>query len=160
MRDAGEIRLHRIMVSASAVAELVGRQALVSIPRKDVRRLRIEHRLLTERPAILAGFGIAATAVGALALLCIAYALVADAMVDLRVPALGLVLVFAGPAMIFSALRRGLVLLVDTARTTRKLGFGAKLDPSELGPFVDAVRASGLEIEVNTQIPRAWLRRR
>jgi len=58
-----------VVVSPSEVAEVVGRQALVSVPRVDVRRLRIERRVSAERPALQMLFGLAATALGVCAVL-------------------------------------------------------------------------------------------
>lgn len=159
MGDEAGIRLHRVLISPEAIAETVGATALVSIPRAEVRRLRVARGVIAERPAVLGLFGLAATASGLLAL---SYILRTTFAPMPYVPLhfqysqwLGLIFLAVGPAAIVLALRRGLVLFVETARTRRKLGFGAKVSADELARFVDAARAAGLDVEVSSELPRA-----
>jgi hypothetical protein len=149
-----ELRLHRICVSASAIAEVVGNVRLVSIPRSDVRRLYLRRGVVAERPLILTVFGLAATAVGVFAALYLWGVASGDrhGVVMLKLPAVGLTMLGFGPAMIVAAFRRGAVLRVETARETRKLGFGARVGREELARFVDALRSSGLDVEVGADL--------
>lgn len=150
-----ELRLHRICISASAIAEVVQNVRLVSIPRSDVQKLYLRRGLISERPWLLTLFGLVVTAVGVFAaryLWDVAFGDRHHGVVLLKLPAAGLTMLGFGPAMIVAAFRRGAVLLVETARETRKLGFGAKVGRDELAPFVDAARSSGLDVEVSADL--------
>lgn len=152
-----ELRLHRICISASSIAEVVQNVRLVSIARSDVHKLYIRRGVIAERPWILTLFGLALTAVGVFAALYTWDAVFGDGhhqTVVLDIPEIGLLLLGFGPAMLVAAFRRGAVLLVETARSTRKLGFGAKVGHEELARFVDAARSSGLDVEVSADLPR------
>ena len=76
----------------------------------------------------------------------------------LKIPALALGFLVVGPGMLYTALRRRIVVFVETERTTRKLGFGATVDPDELAQFVGAVRTAGLDVEVNVDMLSARAR--
>ena len=150
-----ELRLHRICISASLIAEMVHNVRLVSIPRSDVHKLYVRRGFITERPLVLTLFGLALTAVGAFAALYLWEVAFGDrhhGAVMLKLPAVGLTMIGFGPGMIVAAFRRGAVLLVETARETRKLGFGARVGREELAQFVDAVRSSGIDVEVSADL--------
>lgn len=151
------IELHRIRITSATIAEVVARQSLVSIPRADVRKLRIQRGLVTERPWVLASFGLIVTALGAVGIMYLLRLLLSPGNVGLssRVMAAILVSLGAGPSALYFAFRRGLMVLVDTTRSTRKLSFGAPVTGADLAAFVDAARALGLDVEVGADMPRA-----
>jgi hypothetical protein len=151
-------QLHQIRITESAIAEVVGRQALVSIPRSEVRGLRLGHGIIAERPFLLGGIGVALTVLGVLGVGNTAMAFfhpTTSIMVPGRLLA-GLVLAaIFGPVALYAALRRGWTLIVDTTTSSRKLGFGAPVTAAELGELVDAARAAGIPVEVGAAVPRA-----
>ncbi|HEX4421203.1 MAG TPA: hypothetical protein VH165_24975 [Kofleriaceae bacterium] len=159
MVDAG-VQLYRIRITSSAVAECVGRRPLVSISRAEVRKLRIQRGLITERPWILAGVGLCITAIGiaGLAHTVLTFLGKMDGrLLPARLISMSLVALVFGPVALYFSFRRGLTLLVDTASSTRKLGFGAQVTSAELNNFVDAARASGITVEVSADLPHAKL---
>ena len=153
-----EFQLHRIRITSSSIAELVGRQPLVSISRAEVRKLRIQRGVITERPWVLAGIGLCSTAIGIAGLvhtLLVFMGRVHGALLPARLIATAFVALVFGPVALYFSFRRGLMLMVDTARSTRKLGFGAQVTSAELTWFVEAARAAGLAVEVSADLPRA-----
>jgi hypothetical protein len=146
-----EVRFGRIRITARAIEEVVGRTPLVSIPRAEVRRIVLRRGVIAERPAILIALGVlvlVAAAPGVTGMLRGVWdhngSIVISAMQYATILALG-----AGPLLIWAALRRGLVLEVEAARGTRKLGVGTdrEVDIARLDDFVAAAARAGLTIE-------------
>lgn len=150
---------HRIRVTDEAISEIVGNVALVSIPRRDVRKLRIQRGIVAERPLVLALFGLCGIVVGGFALLYLLRTTFSPSyrgeVLPLKITVGLLIFLFIGPAALYFAFRRGMVMFVDTEGSTRKLGFGAKLSPEHLAAFVDKAREIGLDVEVHADLPVA-----
>jgi hypothetical protein len=129
----------------------------VSISRAEVRKLRIERGFITERPWVLAGIGLCITAIGIAGLLhtLLVFTGTVPGQLPARLIATEFVALVFGPVALYFSFRRGLMLLVDTARSTRKLGFGAQVTSAELTWFADAARAVGLAVEVSVDLPSA-----
>lgn len=162
MADAG-VQLHRIRITSASIAEVVGRRPLVSIPRAEVRGMRIRHGFITERPWLLAGIGVCVLAFGIVGVSRTALWLMGHTTgrhLQGNLMATAIVALVFGPIALYFALRRGWAVLVDTTTSTRKLGFGARVTNAELSQFVDAARASGVEVEVSAGLPRAAAVRR
>lgn len=152
------VQLHRIRITTAAIAEMVGTVALVSVPRHEVRKLRIERGIVAERPWVLALFGLCGTAIGVLALLYLLRTLSPSYRGEVLPAKMSwglLTLLAIGPGAIYFALRRGMVMFVDTTRSTRKLGFGATVTRDQLIGFVDQARTLGLEVEVGVELAHA-----
>ena len=119
--------------------------------------MRIQRGFITERPWVLAGIGLCSTAIGIAGLVHTLLVVmgIAHAQLPARLIATGFVALAFGPVALYFSFRRGVMLLVDTARSTRKLGFGAQVTSAELTWFADAARTAGLEVEVSADLPRA-----
>lgn len=127
---------------------------LVTIPRDQIRGVRLLHGRISEHPLVLL----------LVAVLCLA-AGVFGAGLLLRseqfpkTAALSLSLVIPIPWVIAAALRRGPTLVVDTLRGTRKLGFGSDVRIDQLSAFVEQAREQAA-MEIVAELPRAALSRR
>ncbi|HET9623308.1 MAG TPA: hypothetical protein VFP84_18165 [Kofleriaceae bacterium] len=154
----GGVQLHRIRITSASIAEVVGIRPLVSIPRAQVRGLRLRYGVIAEMPWLLATIGVVITAVGVVGLGHTVLAFLGRAhgvLLPARLIALSLVTIVCGPIALYCAFRRGWTLVVRTASSTRKLGFGERVTSAELSQFVDEARAAGLTVEAAAAMPRA-----
>lgn len=147
-RLAGAVHFHRIRITEGAVEEVEGKVAVVSIPRREIRAMRIviEARV-SEHPILMWGLGVAAVASGVLALVML------QRGVLLRFAGGFLVFAAFSPKLFAAALRRGAVVVVDTDRGRRKLAIGTGIAPAELDDFV--ALASGIGCTIAGELPVA-----
>ncbi|MCE9571949.1 MAG: hypothetical protein K8W52_02215 [Deltaproteobacteria bacterium] len=154
---AGVVRLGAIELTDQWLREVEGSTRLVSIPRAEVRRVVLRHARIAERPLLSLVVGIVLTTVGA-------YGAIATAASRVRyVELVGgfLTMLAAGPWMIHSSFRRGLVLHVETDRGTRTLGLGGAVQSPALEAFIEAAAQAGLIIErERVEPPRAVIHTR
>ncbi len=149
---AGVVRLGAIEITDQWLREVEDRTRLVSIPRAEVRRVVLRHARVAERPVLSLVLGIGLSTLGA-------YGVVVTLFAQVRfVELIGgfIITLLAGAWLIYSALRRGLILQVETGRGVRKLGFGGAIEPAALAAFVEAAAKAGLAIEPEpVDLPRA-----
>ena len=131
---------HRIRLTDTALTEFDG-APLVTIPRAEITRVRLIHGTIAEKPWVLVGAGIVAAAIGLAGV-----ALLAAGVLP-RSGAGAILVGLCGPLLVAAGLKQGPVLVVETTRGTRKLGFGKNVDRKALPAFVKTARAAGLPIE-------------
>jgi hypothetical protein len=140
-----EIRFHRIRIRPDTISEVDG-LPLVSIPRAQVIQIHLTQGLLTERPLITIAAGIAVTAIGVFGIKLLIAAFFASGPSFPKTGGLASLCLVLGPLLLYSAIRRGPILRVETTRGVRTLQFGKTLDPEELPEFVDRACKAGLTI--------------
>jgi hypothetical protein len=149
------IQCHKIHIDHDAVKEVVGGRSAVRVPRAEVRTLRLQRGLVAERPLVQGLLALAMGVGGVWFVLRVVNA--GDGPLPMTLTRLGLFAAFcalAAPFVLRGALERGYVLVVETARTTRKLGFGRKAAVTDVARFVDEARAAGVEIRVEASLLR------
>jgi hypothetical protein len=118
-----EARWHQIRVRDGRLEEWDGGSIAVSIPLTEVRRVRIVHGRTADRPLVQAAIGVAMIAVGVFFVIRLARWVAAGGnIVDVEVLMVGWLV--GGPWILAGALRRGVVLVVETGRETRRLIVG------------------------------------
>jgi len=132
---------------------------LLSIPRRDIVRLRLTEGLTTERPLVALVCGALATIGGLSVTFYWVRALIAGT-VNTVMPFGMAFLLIIGPWLFLRARRRGPILLVETRAGVRKLDLDAIPTADERVAFVTAVRADGLEIADEVGLPTAAARPR
>jgi len=130
----------RIVIDPEAIEEREI-QALVRVKRADITRIRLVHDVIAERPWFLIGCGAALVVLGMIGVLVLLHG------GSPRIGASAMFGLVGGPLLIASALRRGPVLIVETASDRRKLGFGKHVELAALPQFVADAREIGLPIE-------------
>jgi hypothetical protein len=146
-----EVSCQQIVIDEADVKEVDEQRTAVRLPRADVTRLRLRHGLVAERPLVQTILGAAMLAGGGY----VCYRLYAGIGETLGA---GTTMLAAGvaflcsPFVLHGAARRGYVLVVETKRSVRKLGFGKKATTAEVARFVDEARAAGVEIRVETSL--------
>jgi hypothetical protein len=147
-----ELRFHRIRITADAVQECEGTVSLVTIPRGEIRSVRLEHGVVSEHPMFLFVVAAACLAAGVIGIV-----LLMSGEGFPKTAALSIALLIPIPWIVAAALRRGPVLLVETKRGVRRLGFGRDVALDGVPEFVTrAQEQQGLAIVAN--LPRAELR--
>lgn len=118
-----EARWHQIRVRDGRLEECDGGSIAVSIPLTEVRRVRIAHGWTAERPLVQAMIGVAMIAVGVFFVIrFVLWVAAGGNIVDLEILMVGWLV--GGPLVLAGALRRGVVLIVETGRDTRRLIVG------------------------------------
>ncbi len=136
-----ELRFGRIVITDSTISEVEGRP-LVTVERAEIRRVRLVHGVIAERPVVFIAMGILCAVVGLAGIAMLARGYFSRISI-------GLTLLLGGaPFMVMAGIRQGPVLQIETSRGTRKLGFGKRVQLAELPAFVaDAKEQAGLAIE-------------
>src|SRR5262245_61131792 len=115
-----------IRIADGRIQEIGGGRALVSLPLAEIKDVRLVRDIVAERPVVQAVVGAVVTALGVAWALRILYWLFrGGVMWDVEVLMLGGLI--GGPLFIRGALRRGLVLKVEMANDTRKIGLDKKI---------------------------------
>ena|SRR5258706_15913494 len=146
---------HQIRIDDTDVAELRGARSVVKLPRHEVIRLRLRHGFVAERPLVQGIFGLGMLVPLAYLLLHLQGsrgASVGESGLLARMFVMVVFATIAAPFVLRGAVERGYVLVVETRRTTRKLGFGRKATGAEVQRFVEEARAAGAEIRVETSL--------
>jgi hypothetical protein len=142
-----DMRRHQIQVRDGRLEEWSGGAISISIPLGEVRRVRVISGLTSERPLVQALLGAALTVLGVVCLVRLArWGFGTGRIVDIEALMVGWLI--GGPWILAGALRRGLVLLVETADTTRRLAIGRGATGDDVRALADDLRARhGLNVD-------------
>lgn len=143
------VSCQQIVIDDEDVKEMAGERTAVRLPRAEVTKLRVRHGFVAERPLVQAILGAGMLGGGGYVTLGM-MAGSGPAPAGFRyLLASGLALL-GSPFVLYGAVRRGYVLVVETRRGVRKLAFGSRVTKTVVANFVDDARAAGIDIRVET----------
>ena len=133
--------LGRVVATPNALLELdVDGDAALTLPRADIRSVRLVHGQLAERPALLLVFGVALSAVALFFGVALARALLSPGPVAIGKWGAAVTMLVPGVWAIIHAARRGPFLSVDVGDTTRKVSFSPGTTEAGAQAFVAELR--------------------
>jgi hypothetical protein len=135
------IEYQQILITDQVIAELNSdRLAVVSVPRIEIEAIELVKASESKHPIMQVVFGLALVIVGLLPIPKIVdWTLHGGTLFDVQVSVL--LMVPVGGVVIYTAIRRRLLLLVGTRRGVRKLAFQGKATLAELTDFVNAANS-------------------
>lgn len=147
---AEEIVYCGIGVSENGISEIQDGQKIVSIKKEDIRRIQFQKTIAEERPLILVLLGIVLMIPGILVskvfFQWLRYG--GTLQIEIGVTLLFILLMPVGLLLIFFALRKKYLLLIDLDKGRRKIPFKGKLYKDEFNTFIENAKKAGYDIQI------------
>ena len=151
MEPATDLVCSGVRFTNRSVSQLDGDRVSVSIPRDSIRHLSLGYGFQSERPLLQVLFGSIILAVGVWPVIRIArWLFFGGDLSTLEVLLVGF-LIF-GVWGVYSAVKRGYYILVETDRDRRKLAFSSPVARDDIQSFLADVHST-LDYEVLDELP-------